>query len=185
LFVKKLNDPEPDIRRAAIAGIWRVGGATAAFESVRQAALHDEDRTVREAATGMLGESKDPRAADALLAALQDSYINVRINAARGLGRLRSPEAVDRLISMLSSDESALRQAAEEALGEMGDPRAVNPIINMLIQEDSRNWYMVVLRGLQSLSRLGHKGAAEMLKYHSSPLLKDWWDQNKAQLLGN
>ena len=184
LFVKMLNDPEPDIRRAAIVSIDRVGGATVAFESLRQAALHDEDQTVREVATGMLEETKDPRAADALLAALQDSYINVRIKAARGLGRLRSPDAVDHLISMLSSDEPASRQAAAEALGELGDPRAVNPIINMLIQESSRDWYMVVLGGLQSLSRLGHKGATEMLR-HSSPLLREWWDQNKGQFLGN
>ena len=185
LFVKMLNDPEPKIRLAAIGGISQIGGATAAFESLRQAALHDEDRLVRESATGMLGSSKDPRAVDALLAALQDSYINVRINAARGLGRLRSTEAVDALIRMLSSDESALRQAAAEALGDLGDPRAVNPIINMLIQENSRNWYMVVLRGLQALSRLGHKGAADMLQKHSSPLVREWWDQNKGQLFGN
>lgn len=184
LFIKMLDDQEPDIRRWAGAGIGQIGVA-AALEPLMRTALHDNDQTVREVATGTLGGSKDPRAVDALLTALQDSYINVRINAARGLGRLHSAEAVDPLIKMLSSNEPAARQAAAEALGELGDPRAVNPIINMLIQENGRDWYMVVLSGLQALSRLGHKGAADMLKKHSSPLMREWWDQNKGQLLGN
>jgi HEAT repeat protein len=182
-FVKRLNDPEPEIRRIAISGIRRSGSDSLVFEVLRQAALHDKDQGVREGATGALGDSKDPRAAEVLSAALQDSYINVRINAVRGLGRLRRLEALDRIISMLSCDEPALREAAAVALGDMGDPRSVNPIINMLIQEDSRDWHMVVLRGLQSLSKLGHKGAADMLNNNRLLLTtKDWWDQNKGQL---
>jgi HEAT repeat protein len=182
LFIKMLGDPESDVRRWAVVGIGRIGGA-AAFEHLSKAALHDEDRVVREVATNVLAGIRDPRSAAVFASALQDSYINVRNAAARGLGQLHSVEAVDTLIRMLSSDESASRQAAAEALSEIGDPRAVNPIINMLIHENSRDWYMVVLRGLQALSRLGHKGAAEMLNKHSSPLVREWWDRNKGQLL--
>jgi HEAT repeat protein len=186
LLVKMLNDPEPDVRDSAVIGIGRIGGA-AAFEPLSKAALHDKDPVVRESATNMLIWIKDPRSLATFAKALQDSYTKVSEAAIRGLGQLNHAETVDSLIRMLSSDEPDSRQTAAVALGEMRDGIAVNPIINMLIQENSRDWNMVVLRGLKALSRLGNKRAAEMLKKYDSDLPpdKEWWDQNKRQFLGN
>jgi HEAT repeat protein len=87
---------------------------------------------VRAAAATALGEIDDERAVEPLIAAVKDPGANVRAAAARALGQLGDVRAVDRLIMGLRDHESVVRGAAAVALGEIGDVKAVEPLINAL-----------------------------------------------------
>ena len=71
-----------------------------------------------------LGETRDPRALDALRRAITDVDASVRASAVRGLMRFRE-EAVGDLVRVLKSDDDAsARSAAAAALGTVGTPEA-------------------------------------------------------------
>jgi HEAT repeat protein len=94
-------------------------------------ALKDEDRGVRETAAKGLGEIKDNRAVEALVAALSDSDIRVRYEARLSLGKIGSP-AVKSLLTALTHKDVHVRQGAVEALGYIADPQAVKPLVSIL-----------------------------------------------------
>ena len=99
------------------------------------AALKDKDSKdsdVRQAAAEALGEIKDPRAVEPLIAALKDEDSDVRAAAAYALGEIKDPRAVEPLIAALKDGDSDVRKAAAKALGEIKDPRAVEPLIAAL-----------------------------------------------------
>lgn len=86
----------------------------------------------RAVAAEALGQIDDERAVDPLIAALKDSGPAVRAAAARSLGQLGDVRAVDRLIAELRDHEPVVRAAAAGALGEIADLRAVDPLIAAL-----------------------------------------------------
>jgi len=97
--------------------------------------LKDPDFRVRENAAQALGESKDARAVEPLIAALKnykDPASRVRENAARALGKIKDPRAVEPLIAALGDSAYGPREMAAKALGEIKDPRAVEPLIAFL-----------------------------------------------------
>ena len=77
----------------------------------------------------VLGEIRDERAFDSLLAALEDENAFVSSEAAMALGGLGKQEAVEPLVRAAGQGDSFLVSfAAVQALGEIGDPRAVEPL---------------------------------------------------------
>lgn len=91
------------------------------------AALKDEDWSVRWKAAQALGEIKDARALDPLIAALKkDEDTIVRLAAARALGEITDARAVDPLIAVLKDkdENSVVRLAAAGALGEINSRSA-------------------------------------------------------------
>ena len=75
-------------------------------------ALGDESASVRQAAAGALGETRDVRALAPLLAALDDESSEVRCTAAWTLGAIGDEGAVQRLIDTFKDPVVAVRQVA-------------------------------------------------------------------------
>ncbi len=112
--------------------------------------LSDSDAEVRAQAAKVLGELREARAFDALVAAPRDPSPRVRLFAAMSLGKLKRREAVAPLLEMLrATDDPFLRHAGVAGLVGIGDVEA-------LLKEDS-------LAALLALRRLGRPEVARFL----------------------
>jgi HEAT repeat protein len=96
--------------------------------------LHGEGWMARCDAARLLGQSRDPRALDALLPDLIDSDWRVRRNAAQALGALRDKRAVEPLIQSLKDRTMTVRQRAIVALGRIKDLQALPALLEILLE---------------------------------------------------
>ncbi len=96
-----------------------------------------KDRRVQEAAIVALGKIGDARALEPLIAALKDIYSDVRWWAAYALGKIGDARAVESLIAALKDSDSDV--GAAEALGKIGDTRAVEPLMSVL-EDGNGEW---------------------------------------------
>jgi HEAT repeat protein len=90
-----------------------------------------------------LGEQRDARAVDSLIAALQDDDTNVRYHAIEALGKLEAVDAVAPLVEIVESKDFFLSFAALDALSKIGDvsiaPRVVPLLEDELLREPAIN----------------------------------------------
>jgi hypothetical protein len=105
-------------------------------EGLIKALGYQKDGSVRMLAAGALGQMRDPRAVQPLIAALKDSDRHVPETAAEALVKIGTP-AVEPLIVALKDSDSNVRRLAAGALGQIGDARAVEPLIAALTDS---NW---------------------------------------------
>jgi len=161
-LARALGDESWRVRRAAVNGLARRGGAeavTALLQALREErhslsvlnsalqvlALSDLDvltplieflqapeADLRTYAALALGERRHPRAIPALIAALEDPDANVRYHAIEALGKLRASEAVDILMDIAETSDFFLAFPALEALAQIGDPRVAPRIVPLL-----------------------------------------------------
>jgi len=94
-----------------------------------------EDSGLRGRAINSLGQIKDPRAVDSLVAALMDQNANVRENAGGALGEIKDPRAVEPLIAAIKDTKTGC--AAVAALGKIKDTRAINPLMAALKEKET------------------------------------------------
>ena len=113
--------------------------------------LRDSHWLNRKYAAEVLGELKDPRAVDPLVAALTDEVGDVRQRAYDSLIKL-SGASVPSLIPLLVSEEDEIRQSATEILRKIGKP-AVEPLATALGDADDR----MKTRIMKVLDRMGYK----------------------------
>ena len=154
---EQLNDPDPDVKIAAIQALAEAKDTVSVPTIV--GLLQDSVPEVRKAAAKGLGKIGDERACQPLadfydkekIEDVQDAGIRallrlggcsvrplidllrsirptVRAGAARALGKLHSPDAVDPLIWLLRDRDPDVRMAAIIALREIGDKRGMNAI---------------------------------------------------------
>ena len=92
--------------------------------------LHSPRSAIQAAAAQFLGNTGDPRAAEALRAALRDNHhATSPIWFIQALGKLRDKQSVDLLLRIMTDTDSAtIRYTAIEALGLNGDKRAAEAI---------------------------------------------------------
>jgi HEAT repeat protein len=121
-------------------------------------ALHDEDRAVRDAATGALRKI-GPAAVPALIAALQDPNGNVQEIAVAVLKDLPDPRAVEPFIGCLASKNWIVRMHAAKGLGALGDARAVPALIPLLTDPVKA----VRVDATDALARIGRPALASLL----------------------
>jgi HEAT repeat protein len=95
--------------------------------------LKDNDLIVRLHAAKALGEAKDARAVEPLIAALGDKGCGH--TAANALAKIGKP-AVETLIVALKNENPFVRRNAAEALGEIKDASAVKPLVDALKDDD-------------------------------------------------
>ena len=119
--------------------------------------LHGEDWLARCDAARLLGQSRDPRAVDALLPGLNDSDWRVRRNAAQALGVLRDKRAVDALLLALSDRTMTVRQRAIVALGRIKDPRALPALLNIVLANRHESYDAV-----KAVRKFGKKALPEI-----------------------
>lgn len=113
--------------------------------------LRDSHWLNRKYAAEVLGELKDPRAVDPLVAALTDEVGDVRQRAYDSLIKI-GKSAVPSLIPLLVSEEDEMRQSATEILRKIGKP-AVEPLATALAEADDR----LKTRIMKVLDRMGYK----------------------------
>lgn len=122
------------IEAAKALGVQRIDGA---FEALCEAES-DGDARVRRAVARALGEFKDGRAADRLLAWIERGDRSYLVEAAmrRALGGTRDPRAREVLALSLRDDRGSwgevVRQGAAEGLGKLRDPAAIEPLLDSL-----------------------------------------------------
>lgn len=118
---------DKDLRQYAYSGLVKMGSP--AVDALADA-MKDPDADVRWNAANALGDIKDARAVEPLLAALQVK--DLQFHAARSLGEIKDPRAVEPLIAALKDSDSEFREQAAQSLGKLKDPRAVEPLIAVI-----------------------------------------------------
>ena len=108
-----------------------------AGEAVPADALCEMLRTMREqdlrqVAVGLLGESKAPAVAEAVVGYLRDTDSVLRDMAWRAVARQRSPTAAEPLAELIREDRYASR--AISTLGSIQDPRATAALAQLLAE---------------------------------------------------
>jgi HEAT repeat protein len=136
-----LDDPEWEVRQAAIASLGRIGDPSAAPLLV--AAVTGADRVsspegasaVRAAAGEALGQL-GVAAVPVLVEALRGRHAKLRETAIAALGAIGGTEAVGALAGMVDDDRSSVRQAAIGALARAAGPEAVPALLRVLTHRD-------------------------------------------------
>lgn len=176
-WVQAAEDPDPDIRSAAILNLSAWGRKNPDAVPVLVKALSDSHSSVRSAAAEALGKSDfvaseevTPQAEMALVRLLSDADRDTRRNASLALGRLRAAESasVQRLMVVLRQDEDEdVRAAAAEALGQIGPP-ARSAIQALLLARQDRD-YRVRKQVDEALERLDPQGSQRSPNSPNSP----------------
>jgi HEAT repeats len=113
--------------------------------------LKDPHWLNRKYAAEVLGELKEPRAVNPLVAALLDEVGDVRQRAYDSLIKIGG-SSVPALIPLLVSEEDEIRQSATEIIRKIGKP-AVEPLATALTEADDR----LKTRIMKVLDRMGYK----------------------------
>ena len=133
-------------------GLWDVLGPL----------LDDRQAEVRAQAARVLGEVREPKAFDGLVARLDDASPRVRSFAAIALGKLGRPEAVGPLLAMLRADggkDAVLRHAA--VMGLVGSASMDRAALKHAADDASPSARMGVLLAMR---RLGDPEIGRFLK---------------------
>ncbi len=117
--------------------------------------LKDPHWLNRKYAAEVLGELKENRAVEPLVAALTDDVGDVRLRAYDSLIKLGGV-SVPSLIPLLVSEEDEIRQSATEIIRKIGKP-AVEPMATALTEADDR----LKTRIMKVLDRMGYKPKAK------------------------
>lgn len=184
-LVGALDDPNPQIRQAAVKGLvnlgqWALQAAARAREQgssiARQEAekvfqqicdgfrkdlRENTDRLVRRDMARYLGELRYKKATLDLVEKLKDPDPEVRIACAYALGNIGARHTMGILRDVLddTGEEMPVRLAAAVALGQMGDQQAVRFLIYQLTSTDEK----VRTPAVEALRAIG-KPAAKLLE---------------------
>jgi HEAT repeat protein len=122
--IHALNDPQPEVRRAAAHDIAWFGDASL-VPLVLVRLQEEEDHEVAAALIGAVGELRDPAAVTVLVeiargisGVFQRHPANVRLAALRALALIATPEARAAVESHLPDRRPDMRAAAQQALQE-------------------------------------------------------------------
>jgi HEAT repeat protein len=117
----------------------------------------------------LLGQLREKRAVDRIIAFLDDPDYGTQLDAVRSLGEIGDGRAVEPLLAVINRPNFS--GVAAEALAKIGDRRAVGPLIGFLEnanREDQiklRNW---VVTSLEKLS--GEKYGNDIVRW------RRWYD---------
>jgi HEAT repeat protein len=195
-----MEDPDPDVRAAAINAIATCQSEEAAWTLLR--ALRDGHvapervverltgpwavlpllRALRQLSYGpvrpwlaeALGLTRDPRAEPLLTGMLARGDEEQRIRACRALGRLSRPTSFTPLMTALGDPSASVRAQAARALADLGDPRCVGSLVGLLADDA---WW-VRARAADTLRALGEPGIAALR--HCAKLHPDAFARERA-----
>jgi len=129
-LLKALDDTDTKVRWAAMQALgflWK-------FSLLEQ--LGSERVKLRRKAASLLGQQRDMRAVEPLVATLQDEDFKVRQSAASALGQLGDARAVTSLLERLQDESSEMRRSVVCVLGQLKDVRAVEPLL-LTLRDDN------------------------------------------------
>ena len=106
----------------------------AATPALAKALLNNMNDRVRSICASVLGEIRDPAAAEALVLALSDASAEVRYNAVGSLGTIGDTGKVGRIMAMVTNpeEENWVKGAAIHALGRIGDPSSFGLLLKLV-----------------------------------------------------
>lgn len=130
-LVKQLDDPDADVREAAVDSLGRIGSPGAIEALLRKLGDPQTDLAVRILRT--LRRTPDRRSVDALLHFLGESDRELVRESARALGATGDPRAVVPLLSLLRrTTDDTVAEASSDALAHLGDIAAIFDILPRL-----------------------------------------------------
>ena len=170
-----LGDSDSSIRLAGLSGLWLMYDMVCTWdlpdcrEAVQSAAQkavdpliailnEQEEIEIRSQAIELLGESDDPRAAQALIDALEFAG-PLRGGIAHALGRLGDPAALPAVEGLLGDDDEFVRENAIEALASIGGGSALEILLEALGDESEE----IREVALDSLLRMEDQALAPLL----------------------
>ena len=156
-LVEGLSDANPEVRRAAVDALARIGGNEVG--SPLAFCLSDEDPVIRLKAATELWKVGDDKVVEPLIEALGDPSWEVQMAVATALGQLGDQQAVKPLLNALKTPHWQLRWRAAAALGWLGDDQAIQPLLRSLQDETS----LVRAAACESLGRLQAQEAIQPL----------------------
>jgi HEAT repeat protein len=176
-----LDDPDPEIRAAAIDAIGRLAAfrEAAIEETITKRIVDrtkDDDHRVRAEAASALAMLPAPPegAARAVRLLLEDPHSRVRQEACAALGDLGDSVSRDFLAARLDDDDPEVRFEAAFALASLKDARGRNTLESALAGTRKR------LDACEGLRRLGDPAAVEALEKMAGKMFSAWVDRLSA-----
>ena len=123
-LIESLDDPSPEVARAAIARLVELESQHAAAPLRRR--LLDVDLSLVADIATALRRIGDREAVELAMAALSDERYSRRLAAVRALGALGDGRAAESLETMLGDDVAGVRAAALDAMAQLRGPGAVD-----------------------------------------------------------
>jgi HEAT repeat protein len=141
VLIANLNSPDADTARDAAVELGRSGNGVAVEPLMNllanPQAFHP---VVRTAAAASLGQLKDARAVEILIAATDDTTAGVSEGAALALGVLRDSRAIEPLIKIVANRSKAfrnpVRRAAVKSLCAFRDARAASVLLSVSVNDN-------------------------------------------------
>ncbi len=129
-LILRLNDPEPQVRKAVIESFGRLKDSRNINFLLQK--LNDPDSEVRDAAAHALGNFGTSKILEIFISQLDNSDWRIRKSAADGLGVLKTPKSLESLFTKINDPDSEVRKAVVIALGKLGNIKAQIPLIRRL-----------------------------------------------------
>jgi HEAT repeat protein len=131
-----MNDSDSSVRGHATTAFGKIGkSAPEKLPGNLTEDLKSQDPAKRAEVVRVLGDMKDRRAVEPLIAALKDESWQVRRNAAMALGEIKDARAVEPLIAALRDDVVEVRESVPFGLAKIGEP-ALGPLISALKEQN-------------------------------------------------
>ena len=132
-----LDDPAPQVRRAAVMALGRLG-TDKALELLMWC-MHESDAATREVAAAAIGEMPGPQGVFLLVGALTDPDARVRLAAAVAVGKRADKRMLGTLRRRFKEDPDAeVQVAAGRALAYMHDYESVADLTDATLNHPSR-----------------------------------------------
>ena len=127
-IIKRLDDPDDEVREEAARALGRIGAREAVEPLVRH--LRDAHSTIRIYAARALGRIADPRAVPWLIECLDGSSEELVEACCQALGRIGTPDALRPLLRLLGSERTPrVIVAASDAMSRLGEFEAALEIL--------------------------------------------------------
>ncbi len=154
---KRVQSPDPDIRREAVlelgrGGVRDVETLKKVLELLTAVLQEDEEPLMRAAAAASLGNRKQRAATINLVAALKDDSPLVRQEVLRALVKIHDPDAVPALVLTLEMDPAPeVRTEAATALGQF-EGATIPPTLVKALDDKSLSVRSAASEALQEIS---------------------------------
>ncbi|HEX6246118.1 MAG TPA: HEAT repeat domain-containing protein, partial [Polyangiales bacterium] len=159
-LIKLLEDTDPEVVRAAAAGLGRAGdprGSAPLF------ALLQKTPSMRQSVLDAIGKSTSAPGIAKLLD--QTDSVDLKRSLVGLLRDTHDPRVVDTFAKLLNDADADIKEISAQALAELGDPRAIPALLEQAKSEDRTT----ALDALDALALVGRPEVADAL----IPLLKD------------
>jgi HEAT repeat protein len=154
-----LNDPDPDVRLAAIETLGRIGGASC-IEALT-ADFANCDKRLRLSIIRAMGNIHDKNSTLFLTDILRQSDPDLKRIALDSLGKIRDKRSIPNLIVALDDSDWSVRSAAIRALAQTGNIRYADT--DRLLEKLEDNEDIVKKEAILALGQLKAKGAVNYI----------------------